>query len=103
MERNKRIWGFLRETKENAVKAGVDKDTGLIRTGLDEYLEVIFHDKTWIHDKAIGLINGKSYKYRPDYRCENPKLIIEFDGLPHYTNPDVILRDVEKTELYESA
>lgn len=37
MERNKRIWGFLRETKENAVKAGVDKDTGLIRTGLDEY------------------------------------------------------------------
>lgn len=103
MEKNKRTWGFLRETKEKAIKAGVDKDTGLIRTGLDEYLEVIFPGRTWIHDKVIGLINGKSYKCRPDYRCENPKLIIEFDGLPHYTNPDVILGDIEKAELYESA
>ena len=28
-----KIWGFLRETTELAKKAGIDKDTGLIRTG----------------------------------------------------------------------
>jgi hypothetical protein len=35
-------WGFLRETKVMAKNAGIDKDTGLHRTGLEEYLEVIF-------------------------------------------------------------
>ena len=35
-----KIWGFLRETTELAQKAGFDKDTGLIRTGLNEYLDV---------------------------------------------------------------
>ena len=29
------------------------------------------------------------------------KLIIEFDGLPHYTNPDIIEKDLKNTELYE--
>lgn len=42
-------WGFLRETSELATKAGKDKDTGLHRTGLDDYLKVIFPDavKYW--------------------------------------------------------
>jgi hypothetical protein len=35
-------WGFLRETSELAKKAGKDKDTGLHRTGLEDYLKVIF-------------------------------------------------------------
>lgn len=41
---NDKKWGFLRETKELAQKAGLDADTGLHRTGLDEYLKVIFPD-----------------------------------------------------------
>ena len=90
----KKKWGFLRETKELAQKAGIDKDTGLHRNGLDEYLNVIFpHVNDWIHDKSIDL-DGK--KYRPDYRSETLKLIVEFDGLPHYTNPQNILNDIEK-------
>lgn len=40
IENNK--WGFLRETKELAAKAGIDKDTGLYRTGMEDYLAVIF-------------------------------------------------------------
>jgi len=35
-------WGFLRETEAMAKKAGIDKDTGLHRTGLEVYLKVIF-------------------------------------------------------------
>jgi hypothetical protein len=32
---SKEKWGFLRETKEMANKAGIDKDTGLKKTDLD--------------------------------------------------------------------
>lgn len=34
----KNKWGFLRETNALAKKAGVDKDTGLHRIGLEDYL-----------------------------------------------------------------
>lgn len=95
-------WGFLRETAELAKKAGKDKDTGLHRTGLEEYLNIIFpHINDWIHDKTLGNVNGNVYRSRPDYRSEQLKLIIEFDGLPHYTKPDIIEKDIRLTEVYE--
>lgn len=95
-------WGFLRETTEAAIKAGLDEDTGLHRTGLNEYLAVIFPGTTdWIHDKALGEVNGEKIRTRPDYRSESLKLIVEFDGLPHYNNPETILKDKKNTELYK--
>lgn len=94
-------WGFLRETTELAKKAGIDKDTGLHRTGLEDYLRIIFpQTNDWIHDKALGEVNGKVYRSRPDYRSEELKLIIEFDGLQHYTKPDIIEKDFRLTEEY---
>lgn len=46
-----KVWGSLRETTELAQKAGIDKDTGLVRTGLDKYLSVIFPDThDWLHE-----------------------------------------------------
>jgi hypothetical protein len=99
MTKNK--WGFLRETNALAKMAGIDKATGLHRTGLEEYLKVIFPDTNdWLHDKAIGEVNGRRYRKRPDYRSESLKIIIEFDGLQHYTNPDIIEKDIESTKLY---
>jgi len=96
-------WGFLRETSTLAKKAGIDKDTGLHRTGLEDYLNIIFPNNVdWIHDKALGNINGISYRCRPDYRSEKLKLIIEFDGLQHYTKPDIIEKDIRTTNLYMS-
>lgn len=102
-------YGFLRETKYEAIKAGKDADTGLNRTGLDEYLEAIFPGKVWIHDKVITGSDGKCIRIadkplriRPDYRCEELKLIVEYDGIPHYTKPDVILRDRRNTIIYEN-
>jgi len=29
-------------------------------------------------------------------------MIVEFDGLPHYTNPDVIEKDINNKKIYES-
>jgi hypothetical protein len=92
--------GYLRETSELAAKAGIDKDFNLVRSGLDEYLTVTFPEVTdWVHDKALG--NG--IRTRPDYRSEELKLIVEFDGLPHYMNPDIIRKDKNNTEAYEKA
>ena len=94
-------WGFLRETNELAKKAGIDKDTGLHRTGLEDYLKIIFpKTNDWIHDKALGEVNGKVFRSRPDYRSEELKIIIEFDGLQHYTKPDIIEKDFRLTEEY---
>lgn len=98
-------WGFLRETAEIAKKAGIDKDTGLHRNGLDEYLKVIFPEITdWVHDKVLPkeFTNGKSCRKRPDYRSETLKLIVEFDGLQHYTQPDRIKKDESNTKFYKS-
>lgn len=94
-------FGFIRETSEKAKEAGIDIVTGICRTGLDEYLEVIYPRYEWIHDKSLGSINGVNYKVRPDYRCEGYKMIVEFDGLLHYSNPEQILKDCKNTKLYE--
>ena len=97
-----RKWGFLRETNQIAIKSGIDKDTGLHRTGLEDYLRVIFPKiNDWLHDKTLGKIDGITYRTRPDYRSEELKIIIEFDGLPHYTNPDIIEKDLKNTNIYE--
>ena len=95
-------FGFLRETKEMADKAGNDVNTGICRTGLEEYLEIIFPNVAdWVHDKAFGITNdGSISRRRPDYRSESLKLIIEFDGLQHYNNPENILKDIENTKFY---
>ena len=96
--------GFLRETTELAQKAGLDADTDLHRTGLDEYLSIIFPNiNDWVHDKSTGLVqdDGKPKRTRPDYRSDALNLIVEFDGLPHYTDPAIIINDELNTKFYE--
>ncbi len=59
-------WGYLRESSKEAKKAGIDQETGLHRTGLDEYLKIIFPDvKDWIHNKSIKMLNGKNAAIGP--------------------------------------
>lgn len=96
-------WGYLRETTELANSAGLDKDTGLHRTGLNAYLSVIFPDvNDWLHDKSVDTLPKElKCRKRPDYRSETLKLIIEFDGVPHYDEPKQILSDYNTKSLYE--
>ena len=96
-------WGFLRETDALAKKAGIDKDTVLHRNGLEDYLKEIFPEiNDWVHDKTLGMVNNTLYRSRPDYRSEKLKLIIEFDGIQHYTKPHIIKKDLKTTELYKN-
>lgn len=95
-------WGYLREDAEKAKKAGIDKNTGLPRTSLKEYLDVIFPKvKDWVHDQPIAqVLDGKKLRIRPDYRSDRLKMVVEFDGTQHYEKPDVIRRDLWNTEAY---
>lgn len=96
---NKYKWGYLRETEEQAQKAGASDITGMHRTGLETYLKVIFpNTNDWIHNKTVPNCIKNT---RPDYRSESLKLIIEFNGIDHYTKPDVIFKDIEKEKMYK--
>lgn len=102
MDNNKKVWGYLRETQEQANMAK-EQNKENNYTAMEEYLKVIFPDVTdWLHGKAIGKVYGKSYRIRPDFRSESLKLIVEFDGLPHYTRPAIIEKDKQNTAIYES-
>ena len=93
-------WGFLRE--HSSMADGLDPDTGICRTGFDEYLKVIFPGvNDWIHDKTISPIpQGIKLRTRPDYRSETLKVLVEFDGLQHYNNLNKIETDKKNTENY---
>lgn len=91
-------FGFVRETEEKAIEAGNDI-TGVPRTGLDTYLKYIFPDvNDWVHDRQFPCM-----RVRPDYRSDLLKMVVEFDGLPHFQNRDVYIKDLEKTTKYEAA
>ena len=95
-------WGFLRVSVKTALQSGNDPETGICRTGLDEYLKVIFpNTNDWIHDKQFGLAkDGSVCKRRPDYRSDSLMMIVEFDGLQHYTNPERIKSDIDSVNFY---
>ncbi len=93
-------WGFLRETQEIADRDGRDP-SGLPRTGLDTYLRAIFPTvDDWVHNRTITGAEGAAKGKRPDYRSETLKLIIEFDGVQHYTDPQKIWDDEKKTAAF---
>ncbi len=99
MTKNKHF-GYVRETREMAAKAAKSNPTTVF-TALEDYLEAIFPGRTWIHDKQFGKRGGKTYRLRPDFLCEEEKLIVEFDGLQHYTNPVNIRKDRDNQAIYE--
>lgn len=43
------------------------------------------------------------HKFRPDFRIDSQKLIVEYDGFYHYTDPKVIMFDIKKAEILNQA
>ena len=64
---------------------------------LGEVLKEIFPAHTFIHDRCVPDSNSRR---RPDYRCEELKLIVEFDGDKHYSTASKIKTEQEKTNMY---
>lgn len=65
---------------------------------LGDFLKDFLPGLEIVHDKKVpnsNIIN------RPDYRIEELKLIIEFNGKFHYTSPKAILNDYKKRYVYQ--
>lgn len=82
--------------------AKIEKPTPdyLTQGNLGIILSEIFSELTFIVDKSVP--GSKNTRYRPDYRCESERVILEFDGDSHYCKANVILRDEEKDYDYKS-
>lgn len=99
-------FGYLRENQCIADKENKTLNSNeLIRTGLDIYLHYLFPNiKDWSYNKNLNInFNNNVYRRRPDYFSPSLNLIVEYDGLPHYQNYSVILKDLFTTELYKKA
>lgn len=54
---------------------------------------------TFIHNKTVP---GAGRRFRPDFRNDELKLIVEYDGFMHFTEQKNVLSDLEKNSLYRS-
>jgi hypothetical protein len=79
------------------MKRAISYEGYLDETKLGQALVGIFPDYEFIHDRAVP---GAGISNRPDYRCEELKLIVEFDGYQHYCQIDTIFKDRLKDEAY---
>ena len=91
-------WTWLREKLKGDDKKDTDPITGWKRTPCEAYLKVIYPDvNDWIHGAPCpGL------RYKPDFRSETLKIIIEVDDPTHYKNPVNIISDKKKDALYRA-
>lgn len=77
-------------------------------TTLAEYLAKIFPGNEFVFDKIIpkDIIvsrGGDQFpRYRPDARCEELNLVVEFDGMDHYMKASVMINDVDKDNYLKS-
>lgn len=67
---------------------------------LGEILKNVLTHYTFEYDKVVP--GSALRRMRPDYRCEELKLILEFNGYSHYCNPVQILNDYKKMNEYKN-
>lgn len=72
----------------------------LTEKNLGTILDELFPNNDFIHDKSVP--NSSNKRRRPDYRSDDRKLIIEFDGDSHYCKAQRIKSDTEKDHDYNS-
>jgi hypothetical protein len=96
-------WKYPRECKNKFFDSNKNTD-------IKDYLSMIFHDtQDFIHDEVIpneiyshrGI--NQFRRFRPDMRSEDLGLIVEFDGVNHYSSLHVVLSDKDKDEYLRSA
>jgi len=69
----------------------------LTEESLGKYLELLYPKYEIIHDKIIP---NSNCKFRPDFRIEELKLLVEFNGFHHFNSSSTILRDERKNKIY---
>jgi hypothetical protein len=60
------------------------------------------HDRVDREVIANQRVPGSGRQLQPDFRCERCRLIVEFDGDPHYRSAKTIIGDAERDSLFAS-
>lgn len=71
--------------------------TCLTEKNLIDYLLQIYPNSNWLYNKQFP-----GFKFKPDYRCEELKICVEFDGPRHYTKGKVVADDIIKTDIMKN-
>ncbi len=66
---------------------------------LGNFLVDLYPNYIFEHNKKVP---GSNCQYRPDYRNDKLKLIIEFDGYRHYSQSTDIIKDCTKDTIYKN-
>lgn len=72
----------------------------LTEDSLYHYLLSIFPDNEIVRNKTVP---NTGIKNRPDFRIQELKILVEFDGYQHYTKNNIILTDYKKDNIYTNA
>jgi hypothetical protein len=72
--------------------------TYLTEDRLGEIFSEVVPELAYVHDKSVPAARNKML--RPDYRFEELKLIVEFDGDSHYCKASRVLKDRDKDDDY---
>jgi very-short-patch-repair endonuclease len=70
----------------------------LTEASLAKKLQEIFPGERFVRDKVVP---KSGVKTRPDYRSNNLKLIVEYDGPNHYCQARRIIKDLRKRTRYQ--
>lgn len=100
----KEYFGYLAETEERAKKNGLEPNTGLHWDGLEKYLNVIFPNNKFEWNKSINVKHlniDNRCSVKPDYVCEELKMVVEYDGKHHFKEAETIARDKQKDIIYK--
>lgn len=74
------------------------------KKGIDVIVDKEYTTESRVVDFCLRHIDGdgecnkafKPFKFRPDFVSHAKKIAVEFDGYQHYTNPETIVRDMDK-------
>ena len=87
--------------KQKTVNKG-DRINGVYDWLDENKLEILLnriYKKDFIRNKKVP---NSDVLFRPDFRNDEIRLIVEFDGPRHYTQAKTCITDVERDELYTS-
>ena len=70
----------------------------LLQSKLGHFLKELYQ-VDFIENKTVPDFVKAGYKFRPDFRNEELKLLIEYDGPRHYTESRVIFKDQKVKDL----
>lgn len=89
---------YKRRKIKKTTKAEYAKKKFLNEHNLEELLSILYPGEAFQRGKQVARSNCRM---KPDFQCENMKMLVEFDGFRHYTDSQNVFLDRMKNEHFE--